>query len=151
MQQSKERAPPQVLVIPFKRPPLRFCISRRRDDNYWQWIAGGANVNEELLQAARREFQEETGIDKYRKMVRLESICSIPTEKVVSADYWKDTFVVNEFSFAAELFEKDELVVGIEHAEHKWCSYEEATDLLKYDSNKNALTELYRRIEKNLV
>ncbi len=63
-------------------------------------------MNEELLQAARREFQEETGIDKYRKMVRLESICSIPTEKVVSADYWKDTFVVTEFSFAAELFDK---------------------------------------------
>ncbi len=148
---SKERAPLQVLVIPFKRPPLQFCISRRRDGNYWQWIAGGANVNEELLQAAKREFQEETGLDKYRKIVRLESMCSIPTEKVVGCDYWENTFVVTEFSFAVELFDKDELIVGPEHTEHKWCSYEEATNLLKYDSNKNALTELYRRIEKNSI
>lgn len=150
-QQSKERAPLQVLVIPFKRPPLRFCISRRRDGNYWQWIAGGANVNEDLIQAAKREFQEETSLDKYRKMVRLESICSIPTEKVVGTDYWKNTFVVTEFSFAVELFDKDEPIIGPEHTEHKWCSYEEAMDHLKYDSNRNALTELYRRIEKNSI
>jgi len=148
---SRERAPLQVLVIPFKRPPLQFCISRRRDGNYWQWIAGGVHVNEELLQAAKREFQEETDLDKYRKIVRLESMCSIPTEKVIGADYWENTFVVTEFSFAVELFDKDELVVGPEHTEHKWCSYEEATNLLKYDSNKSALTELYRRIEKNLI
>lgn len=151
MQRSRERAALQVLIIPFRRSPLRFCMFRRKDGNYWQWVAGGAYVNELPLEAAKREFKEETGVDKYRKIVRLESMCSIPAEEVTGLDYWKNTLVVTEFSFAVELFDKDEPCIGPEHIEHKWCSYEQAMSLLKYDSNKTALTELYRKIEKDLI
>lgn len=147
----KKRAPIQVLVIPFKRSPVKFCIFRRKDDKNWQWVAGGAYEDESPFEAAKREFQEETNIKEYRKFLQLESICSIPAENIANLEYWKDIFVVKQFSFAVELFDEDEPHIGSEHIEYKWRSYAESLNLLKWDNNRCALTELYRKIEKGII
>ena len=39
-------------------------------------------------------------------------------------------------------------MLGDEHSEIKWASYEEAKELLKFDSNKNALWELNERLKR---
>ncbi|OOE48439.1 NUDIX pyrophosphatase, partial [Salinivibrio kushneri] len=37
-----------------------------------------------------------------------------------------------------------------EHTEFRWCGFKEASELLKYDSNKIALWELNQRLKSNL-
>ncbi|KPJ72349.1 hypothetical protein AMJ52_06610 [candidate division TA06 bacterium DG_78] len=148
---TKKRAPIQVLIIPFKRSPMKFCVFRRKDDKNWQWVAGGAYEDESPLDAAKREFHEETDIREYRRFLQLESVCSIPAENIVNPGYWKDIFVIKQFFFAVELFDQDEPQIGQEHIEYRWRFYTESLNLLKWDSNRCALTELYRKIEKGII
>ena len=59
-------------------------------------------------------------------------------------------FFVYEYSFAVNL--KDcEINLSSEHKEYKWVSYDEAKELLKYDSNKNALWELNEKIKMGII
>ena len=59
------REPYQILSIPYRivdKQPL-FCIFRRADSSYWQFIAGGGENGELPSQAAIRETIEEIGAE----------------------------------------------------------------------------------------
>ena len=75
----------------------------------------------------------------------------IVTAKPYSEEYRKNwdenCFVIKEYTFAFEIKE-DTIELSKEHSEYKWGTYEEVISLLKYDSNKTALTELRARINK---
>lgn len=47
----------QVLVIPYKmiNGKAEYCIFKRSDALYWQFIAGGGEDKETPLEAAKRE------------------------------------------------------------------------------------------------
>ncbi|MFC1745655.1 hypothetical protein ACFL35_16810 [Candidatus Riflebacteria bacterium] len=55
--------------------------------------------------------------------------------------------MIPEYSFAVDVRSR-ELVLSAEHTELKWLEYEDALDLLKWDSNKVALWELRERISQ---
>ena len=59
------REPYQILSIPYRvvDGKLLFCILRRADSSYWQFIAGGGENGETPTQAAKRETIEEIGVD----------------------------------------------------------------------------------------
>ena len=49
------RAPFQVLVLPFRHNQggqLEYAVFRRRDEGYWQFIAGGGENNEKPIETA---------------------------------------------------------------------------------------------------
>ena len=58
----------------------------------------------------------------------------------------KECFVIPEYAFAVKV-ESTSLQLSHEHTEYNWLTYEEAQEVLQYDSNKTALWELNRRIE----
>jgi dATP pyrophosphohydrolase len=61
-------------------------------------------------------------------------------------EHWKDNpYVITEYCFGVEILENPKL--SNEHKEYKWCSYEEAYRLFRYDSNRTALWELNKRLE----
>ncbi len=140
----------QVLVIPFAIDSKRvdFALLRRKE-GYWQFIAGGGEENETKIEAAKREAYEETGIHS-EKVVELESISAIPKVHFMALKDRKDIYIIPEYSFAVQVVNRN-LKISEEHIEYKWCSYEEAVNKLKYDSNKNALWELNERIKEGKI
>lgn len=141
------RAPFQVLVIPFRRTAagLEFAVLKRRDDEHWQFVAGGGEEGETPLQAAERETKEEVGITA--AVMRLDSLATVPKHCFAAADSWgPDVYVIPEYCFAVEVGDSV-LILSREHTESQWVSHEHACRLLKWDSNRNALWELNERLK----
>lgn len=138
------REPYQILSIPYKiiDGEILFCIFKRANGNYWQFIAGGGETGETPLEAAQRETTEEIGV-KPDNMQQLISIAYVPAEVIAESlrQHWdKNTVVIPEYSFAFEC--DSEPTLSHEHTEYKWLTYDEARKLLKWDSNKVAMYEI---------
>lgn len=138
------REPYQILSIPYRIVngiPL-FCVFRRSDSNYWQFIAGGGENGETPIEAVKRETIEEIGVEPIN-IKQLTCIAYVPAEVIAESrrQHWnKNVYVIPEYSFA---FQCDlEPVLSNEHNEYKWLTYDEARKLLKWDSNKVAMYEI---------
>lgn len=147
------RLPKQVLVIPFKIEDneIKYCVFRRKDLGLWQFVAGGQeDYDKSTVDAARREFLEETGINA-KNIYELEGYTKIPVVNVVKDFLWgDDVYFSEEFAFAVKI-DKEEIKLSNEHQEYKWHSYEDVKKLLKYDSNKSALWELDTKIKREII
>lgn len=138
------REPYQILSIPYRiidGTPL-FCIFRRADSSYWQFIAGGGENGETPIEAAKRETIEEMGVEP-KNIKQLTCIAYVPAEVVAESrrQHWdKNTYVIPEYSFAFEC--DSDPTLSLEHIEYKWLTYDEARKLLKWDSNKVAMYEI---------
>ncbi len=144
------RAPFQVLAIPFRKigRSLEFCVFHRRRHDTWQFISGGGEDAETPLQAVQREVAEESGVAT-DDFISLRSMCYIRSD-IYPEQYrnnWpKDMYIIPEYSFGFEC--NEDIRISDEHSGFRWVSYEEAMDLLKYDSNKTAMYELKCRLEE---
>ena len=138
------RVPYQILSIPYRivdGTPL-FCIFRRSDSDYWQFIAGGVENGETPTEAAQRETIEEIGVEP-KNIKQLTCVAYVPAEVIDESrrQHWdKNTFVIPEYSFAFAC--DSEAILSNEHTEYKWLTYNEARKLLKWDSNKVAMYEI---------
>ncbi len=138
------REPYQILSIPYRiveGTPL-FCIFRRADSSYWQFIAGGVENGETPIEAAKRETIEEIGVEP-KNIKQLTCVAYVPAEVIAESrrQHWdKNVYVIPEYSFAFEC--DSEPMLSNEHTEYKWLTYDEARKLLKWDSNKVAMYEL---------
>lgn len=143
------REPYQILSIPYRivdGTPL-FCIFRRADSSYWQFIAGGGENGETPIEAAKRETIEEMGVEP-KNIKQLTCIAYVPAEVVAESrrQHWdKNTYVIPEYSFAFEC--DSDPTLSLEHIEYKWLTYDEARKLLKWDSNKVAMYEIKTLLE----
>ena len=124
-----------------------FCIFRRADSSYWQFIAGGGENGETPIEAAKRETIEEMGVEP-KNIKQLTCIAYVPAEVVAESrrQHWnKNTYVIPEYSFAFEC--DSDPTLSLEHIEYKWLTYDEARKLLKWDSNKVAMYEIKTLLE----
>ncbi|MBF2356422.1 NUDIX pyrophosphatase [Listeria welshimeri] len=142
------RQPFQILVIPFikNKDKYRFGVLLRKEEEVWQFVAGGGEENETIVATARRESAEELNLDKRFQMYQLDSLAHIPGYHFS----FKRPYVIPEYSFAIDLSVcLSDVKLSLEHKEFKWVSYEEAFKLLAWDSNKTALYELNERLKKH--
>ena len=142
------RAPFQVLILPYRHTPtgLEVAVLKRRDSGNWQFVAGGGEGHESPIEAAQREMQEEVRVDVRGRLVALDAMASIPACVFDAVASWgDDVLVIPEYSFAVDMGDED-LTISSEHAQWCWASYDQACDLLKWDSNKTALWELRERL-----
>ena len=146
------RAPFQVLVLLFRRVPAKpneFAVLCRADDGCWQGVAGGGEDDETPVQAARRELTKESGVPSLAPLYRLKTFDHVPVGCFAARDSWPpDIYVVPQHFFACEATGW-EPAVSREHSELRWCTAVDASALLRYDSNRTALWELARRLERN--
>ena len=143
------RAPFQVLVIPYRRAAegYEYAVLKRSDAGWWQFVAGGGEDDETPLQAAVRETKEEIGVAGVGLM-KLDSCNTVPKEAFAAAEAWgPDIYVIPEYCFAVDVGDSEVTLSG-EHTEVRWVSYDEACRLLKWDSNRNALWELNKRLRR---
>ena len=142
------RAPFQVLVIPFRvlgDSAIEYAVFRRADIDCWQGIAGGGEDEETPLEAARREAYEEAGIPATSELIALEPMSTMPVIGVCGSAWGSNVLVIPQYCFEVRM--EDSIIrLSSEHTEHRWLPYEQAHDLLRWDSNKNALWELDYRL-----
>jgi dATP pyrophosphohydrolase len=143
------RQPHNVLVIPYYREEetIKFAIFKRRRAQIWQWIAGGVEDNESFIDTAIRECYEEANITDYKSLIELDTMCSVRAD-IFKQDWPKEIYTVTEHSLAVELVNMD-ITISDEHTEYRWVTYDEALEMLKYDSNKTAMWELMQRLAIN--
>ena len=146
------RAPFQVLIIPYiiEEEEIKYGIFKRSDRVVWQFISGGGEGNEIPIEAAIRERFEEAKIAKDIKIFKLDAVATVPAEIFCEAyrkNWGENCYVIPEYAFAFELG-NNKIEISEEHLEYKFVSYDEAKKLLKYDSNRTAMTELRARILK---
>lgn len=143
------RVPFQIPVIPFRKNAggvFEFAVFKRNDDGNWQGIAGGGESNETPVEAVRREAFEEAKIPNTLKFYTLHFKGCVPVNEFASSKFWpKNLYVVIEHFFAVDCT-GIEFTLSQEHSEYKWVNYETGKNLLKWDSNKNALWELNERL-----
>lgn len=144
------RSPFQVLVIPFRRTTVgvEYAILQRSDAHYWQFVAGGGEDQEAPLQVAKREIKEEIGVADNSRIISLDSMATVPKDCFAAAASWGDhIFVIPEHCFAIDT-SSCVLTLSKEHTELQWVQYEQARQMLKWDSNRNALWELNQRLKQ---
>jgi dihydroneopterin triphosphate diphosphatase len=140
------RAPFQVIVLPYRifNHSIQVLICKRTDDQYWQCVSGGGEFEEKSIDAAVRELNEETELTGINWQ-KLDSECTLPKCHFRGNENWEEhPYVIPEYAFMVLVI--NEPMLSCEHTEYKWCSESEARELLRYDSNKNAVWELYQRL-----
>jgi dATP pyrophosphohydrolase len=143
------RAPFQVLVAPFRRlsSTIEYAILRRTDSLAWQWIAGGGDLGESPLEAAKREAFEEAGVPAHSRYYRLASMSHLPRTLFAAHKSWpREVYVIPEYAFAVDVGDCD-IQLSAEHTDVQWCAYDKAASLLQWDSNRTALWELDQRVK----
>ena len=133
---SSMRLPIQVQAIVFERISgrLHYLLLKRTPERsgFWQPVTGGLKEGETVIEALEREVLEETGINRIVGIV----------EDVHYFEYW-DPYFIKEYVFGVEIHPDEKIVIdGKEHCRFRWCSFQEALKLLKWNENKEALSRL---------
>jgi len=108
------------------------------EEGFWQPVTGGIEEGEKRTEALKREVSEETGIKNFLRII----------ENVHYDEFW-DFFkrearqcLIKEYVFGVEISSNENVAIGREHSEYRWCGFEEALKLLKWKENKEALKKL---------
>jgi 8-oxo-dGTP pyrophosphatase MutT (NUDIX family) len=130
------RLPIQVEAIVFRRRRgvIEYLLLKRLPERngFWQPMTGGVEEGETRVEALHREIGEETGI---RNLIRV-------IEGLFYFEF-SDPDLNQEYVYGVEVSPSETVVLdGREHSEYRWCSFQEALQLLCWKENKEALRRL---------
>lgn len=102
---------------------------------FWQPITGGIDSGEKNEVAALREVEEETGIRSLGDVLDLDYEFEFETRdgRAIERVYALEAPSVSAIRLSSQ-----------EHDEYRWCSFGEAEELLKFESNRYGLHLLKR-------
>jgi len=130
------RLPVEVEAIIFRRNDTRieYLLLKRlpQKNGFWQPVTGGMEEGETLDEALRREIMEETGVKNIVAVI----------EGLYYFEF-SDPNPYQEYVYGVEVSPSEEIVLdGREHSEYRWCSFQDALQLLHWKENKAALRKL---------
>lgn len=143
------RAPYNALILPYRQDAAvrEYAIFYCTGGSMCQFLAGGGDVGEEPLNAAKREAYEEAGIEEADdRWFKLDAIASIPRDAFPNAPWPDHIHVIPEYAFAVHVASVD-FTLSHEHERYEWLIYEKAIAALTWDSNRVALYELNRHLQ----
>jgi len=94
--------------------------------SYWHGIAGGVEEGESFADAAARELREETGLDA--------------TPRPLGAPFRYEHISVE--TFLVDVPEGWEPALNEEHDDYRWCSQDDAVELLHWPEPKELLRSI---------
>jgi len=142
------RIPIQVLIYPVRKTKdgWEYLMLKRVNNRggFWQGVTGAPENDETLSEAAKRELYEETCYSPLN-LIKTDISYIIPMEDRWKDIYPEDTKEIPEYLFIAKIdVSSPPKIDPIEHNDWKWCSYEEAMNLLSLEDNKRALEFVHR-------
>jgi diaminopimelate epimerase len=148
------RVPRQVLVYVYRSGP-EFLLLRRieRLGGFWQGVTGAPDWGETDEDAAVREVFEETGLDVSGRVRAVAYRYELRKEKAEdwSAELWERLYgpeitIVPEEVYFADVPAGSEPTLSWEHCEYRWCSPDDALELLRYEENREGLRRAARSL-----
>ena len=142
------KIPRSTLIVIYTAKQEVLLIERADHPGYWQSVTGSQDKGETLEQTAVREIREETGIDA----------------AAFSLDNWQkhnvyEIYAIWRHRYAPGVTHNTEHVFGLrlpdrvpvtlnprEHLQHAWLSVEKAAPLCFSWSNREAITDVPRRL-----
>ncbi len=125
------RLPIQVQAILFKKISgrLHYLLLKRtpEKEGFWQPVTGGLEEGETRVEAFEREVLEETGIKNIVGIV--ENVHYFEYQVPISL---RDMNLLRSMYLVLESIQMRKIAIdGKEHSQFKWCSFQEALELLK--------------------
>lgn len=122
------------IVVRFDDAKPRFLIVKAKENpNHWIFPKGHIEAGESAKEAAIREVREEAGIEA----------TVLARAGAFEFDYEGETIEVEFY-----LLEYTRMVGGGEQREVRWCTLEEAYNLLTFDDAKDLLRSSLKILEK---
>lgn len=133
----------QIEAIVFRKNKnnYEFLLLKRIPEKggFWQPITGEIEEDETSEEAVKREMAEEIGINNILQIIE-------NVHHFILRETGKEEFVLGVEVNSNEKVILDKNIYQ-EHEEYKWCSYEEAIKLLKWEGNKEGLRKLMVRLK----
>lgn len=144
------RVPRQVLVYVFRRSDngnLEFLLLKRteRRVGFWQGVSGAPEGVESDAEGAVREVLEETDFAVAESLEQTGFRYELHREGDADEEQWErlygtDVDAIPEEVYVAEVpSDADPVLAPYEHDAFRWCSFEEALELLTWENNRRAL------------
>ncbi len=103
-------------------------------NGHWDFPKGNIEVNETQIQAAVRELEEETGINRFRLVPGFKETLVYNYKK-------KSEQVAKTVTFYLGITTISKVVISSEHIGYVWLTYQESVKILTYDNAKKLLTQ----------
>jgi|TARA_Y100000310_G_scaffold345866_1_gene471932 8-oxo-dGTP pyrophosphatase MutT (NUDIX family) len=126
----------------FKDRDIYLFLAVQHRAGHWGFPKGHAEGSETAVEAARREFEEETGIKEY-KLVENQLFFETYTYKLGNESIQK---TVQYFIGISQT--KDVMLEEKELSDYKWLPFEKTHELLTYDNAKKVLKEAQDYLKK---
>jgi 8-oxo-dGTP pyrophosphatase MutT (NUDIX family) len=150
MDRQTYRRPDKIIVYLYRHVDaggVEYLLLQRtptgRSGPIWQTVVGSARWDEKLVEAARREVFEETGL------TRLEGIMAIGYAFTFDFDmpaavssYAPDVKRICNIVFASAVVSFKPITLSSEHTDYGWFPYAEALERMHWPEEKEALIRL---------
>jgi len=136
-------------AIIFKREKeIKYLLLFRKKDEHfsalWSFPRGKIEENETDIDAAKREIEEETGLDDIKFLENFKEKINWFYKKDAQVIYKESTFFLAEYK-------SGDVKISEEHNDFKWCNYKEAMELLKFKNIKEVLEKADKFLKHSLM
>ena len=139
---AKEEKSFGAVVYYWDEKPYFLLLKNTLKTTYWEFPKGHAEENENMLESAKREAIEETGID---------NLVIVPGFKRVLRWFFrfKGQLIHKEAVYIllkARKEDRNKAKISEEHQEILWLDFEQAREKMKIKSNREMLEQAYQFI-----
>ena len=149
MERHRYRRPDKIIVYLYRRPnrdTVEYLLLRRasrgKSGAIWQTVVGSAEWGERLVEAARREVYEETGLTRLQGIMAIGYAFSFDFAFAQSS-YAPDVNRISNTVFASEVVSDKPITLSPEHTEYRWFTYQRALEHVHWPEEREALLRLH--------